>query len=135
MILCLIPTGWKRTMTCANFKPLEASMEELVKYLEGVERLEIKSLPDRNPRKNNSDGPKSSKKNCRTCELCKMYGGNAESHSTERCNKKTVLASLLDGHKKKRTDKAKKEEFCAMAKAFKKANLKSKKSCKRSAPD
>eukprot|EP00957_Ditylum_brightwellii_P019987 1508928-Ditylum_brightwellii.AAC.1 len=45
-----------------------------------------------------------------------MFGGNAESHSTECCNKKALLASLLDGHKRKHTDKAKKEKFCTMAK-------------------
>eukprot|EP00957_Ditylum_brightwellii_P081714 6216486-Ditylum_brightwellii.AAC.1 len=62
IILYLVPVGWKRTMTCANFKPLDASMEELAEYLEGVERSEIKNPPDRNPRKNNSDGPKKTKK-------------------------------------------------------------------------
>eukprot|EP00957_Ditylum_brightwellii_P134328 10240995-Ditylum_brightwellii.AAC.1 len=64
-----------------------------------------------------------------------MFGGNAGSHSTERCNKKTLLASILDGHKRKCVDKAKREEFCTMAKAFKNANLKSKKTPKRSVPD
>eukprot|EP00957_Ditylum_brightwellii_P001883 144527-Ditylum_brightwellii.AAC.1 len=64
-----------------------------------------------------------------------MFGGNAESYSTEGCNKKTLFTSLLDGHKRKHTDKAKKEEFRAMAKAFKKANLKSKRTFKRSVPD
>ena len=96
-------------MMCANFKPLKASMEELIEYFKGVERSEIENPPDRNPRKNNSNGPKqtkknkhkceedgeshgitanitSSKKSHRTCKLCKMFGGNAESHSTERCN-------------------------------------------------
>eukprot|EP00957_Ditylum_brightwellii_P127883 9752266-Ditylum_brightwellii.AAC.1 len=53
---------------CANFKPLEASMEELAKYLEGVEHLEIENPPDRNPRKNSSDGPKQTKKNKRKHE-------------------------------------------------------------------
>eukprot|EP00957_Ditylum_brightwellii_P031087 2355050-Ditylum_brightwellii.AAC.1 len=158
IILQHIPVGWKCTMTCAIFKPLEASMEELIKYLKGVKRLEIENPPGRNPRKNNSNGPKTTKKNKRKrdedgeshnvtantmsskksrkiCKLCKMFGGNFKSHSTECCNKKTLLASLLDGHKKKHADKAKKEEFCAMAKALKKANLKSKKTCKRSIPD
>eukprot|EP00957_Ditylum_brightwellii_P153887 11713543-Ditylum_brightwellii.AAC.1 len=111
IILRLILTGWKRMMTCANSKPLEASMEELAEYREGVECSEIKNPPGRNPRKDNSDGPKktknnkckheedkeshnvtantmSSKKSRRTCKLYKMFGGNAESHSTERCNKK-----------------------------------------------
>eukprot|EP00957_Ditylum_brightwellii_P123871 9442699-Ditylum_brightwellii.AAC.1 len=120
IILCLIPAGWKHMMMCANFKPLEASMEELVEYLEEVERSEIKNPPDRNPRKNNSNGPKQTKKNNRKCEedreshdvtantmsskksrrnckLCKMFGGNAESHSTERCNKKPYwLVFLMD---------------------------------------
>eukprot|EP00957_Ditylum_brightwellii_P182558 13906634-Ditylum_brightwellii.AAC.1 len=50
-------------MTCANFNPLEASMEELVEYLVGVKRSEIENPPDRNPRKDNSDGPKKTKKN------------------------------------------------------------------------
>ena len=57
IILCLISAGWKHMMMYANFKPLEASMEELAKYLEGVEHSEIENPPDRNPRKNNSDGP------------------------------------------------------------------------------
>eukprot|EP00957_Ditylum_brightwellii_P116236 8866306-Ditylum_brightwellii.AAC.1 len=109
IILCLIPTDWKHMMACANFKPLEASMEELVKCLKGVECSEIENPPDRNPRKDNSNSPKktkknkpkreearkshgitanttSSKKSCRTCKLCKMFDGNAESHSTEHCN-------------------------------------------------
>eukprot|EP00957_Ditylum_brightwellii_P112460 8573801-Ditylum_brightwellii.AAC.1 len=50
IILRLIPVGWKRTMTCANFKPLEATMEELVKYLEGVEHSETENPPKRNPK-------------------------------------------------------------------------------------
>eukprot|EP00957_Ditylum_brightwellii_P114813 8754709-Ditylum_brightwellii.AAC.1 len=61
--LCLIPAGWKRMVMCANFKPLEASMEELVEYLKGFERSEIENPPDRNPRKDNSDCPKKTKKN------------------------------------------------------------------------
>eukprot|EP00957_Ditylum_brightwellii_P040735 3083270-Ditylum_brightwellii.AAC.1 len=95
-------------------------MEELVEYLEGVKCSEIKNPPDRNPRKDNSDGPKkikknkrkreedgephditanttSSKKSCRTCNLCKMFGGNTELHSTERCSKKPYwLVFLMD---------------------------------------
>eukprot|EP00957_Ditylum_brightwellii_P158546 12068362-Ditylum_brightwellii.AAC.1 len=50
-------------MMCANLKPLKASMEELVEYLEGVERSEIKNPLGRNPRKDNSNGPKNTKKN------------------------------------------------------------------------
>eukprot|EP00957_Ditylum_brightwellii_P166417 12667933-Ditylum_brightwellii.AAC.1 len=42
-----------------------------------------------------------------------------------------LLSGLLDGHKKKHSDRAKKEEFCAMAKAFKKATIKGKKACNR----
>eukprot|EP00957_Ditylum_brightwellii_P145693 11093472-Ditylum_brightwellii.AAC.1 len=57
------------------------------------------------------------------------------SHTALNAAKKTLLASLLDGHKRKCVDKVKKEEFCAMGKAFKKANLKTKKTCKRSVPD
>eukprot|EP00957_Ditylum_brightwellii_P075890 5768275-Ditylum_brightwellii.AAC.1 len=78
-------------MTCANFKLLEATMEELVKYLEGVERSETENPPERNPKataaqkvnKNKNkrkcdeeeDSPKttttspSTKKSCRKCEL------------------------------------------------------------------
>eukprot|EP00957_Ditylum_brightwellii_P141904 10810752-Ditylum_brightwellii.AAC.1 len=37
-------------MTCANFKPLEATMEELVKYLKGVKRSETENPPKRNPK-------------------------------------------------------------------------------------
>eukprot|EP00957_Ditylum_brightwellii_P092283 7026118-Ditylum_brightwellii.AAC.1 len=37
-------------MTCANFKPLEATMEELVKYLEGVKCSETENPPKRNPK-------------------------------------------------------------------------------------
>eukprot|EP00957_Ditylum_brightwellii_P203226 15333757-Ditylum_brightwellii.AAC.2 len=60
-----------------------------------------------------------------------MFGGNAELHTTEHCSKKNLLSSLLDRHKKKLMDKAKKEEFCTMAKAFKKASFKSKTTRKR----
>eukprot|EP00957_Ditylum_brightwellii_P076331 5801530-Ditylum_brightwellii.AAC.1 len=73
----------------------------------------------------------SNKKIHKPCKLCKMLGGNAESHTTDHCGKKNSLSSLLDGHKKKHNDKAKKEEFCSMAKVFKKAPLSSKKACKR----
>eukprot|EP00957_Ditylum_brightwellii_P185300 14110093-Ditylum_brightwellii.AAC.1 len=52
-------------------------------------------------------------------------------HTTYQCNKKNLLSGLLDGHKKKHMDRAKKEEFCTMAKAFKKALVKGKKDCKR----
>eukprot|EP00957_Ditylum_brightwellii_P015340 1154614-Ditylum_brightwellii.AAC.1 len=56
-----------------------------------------------------------------------MFGGNAELHTTDHCNKKKMLSSILDEHKKKHMDKAKKEECCAIAKAFKKAFFKNKK--------
>eukprot|EP00957_Ditylum_brightwellii_P052421 3974888-Ditylum_brightwellii.AAC.1 len=56
-----------------------------------------------------------------------MFGNNAELHTTDCCNKKNLLSSLLYGHKKKHIDKAKKEELCAMVKAFKKVSFKSKK--------
>ena len=144
-------------MTCVNFKPLEATMEELVEYLEGVKRSETENPPERNPKaaaaqKTNKNenkrkrgkeegSPKttatlpSSKKSRRKCKLCKMFGGNLESHTTKQCNKKALVSGLLDGHKKKRHDKAKKEEFCAMAKALQKASLKSKRARKRSCRD
>eukprot|EP00957_Ditylum_brightwellii_P013893 1047678-Ditylum_brightwellii.AAC.1 len=64
-----------------------------------------------------------------------MFGDNAELHTTDRCNKKNLLSSLLDRCKKKCFDRAKKEEFCAMAKAFQKALGKGKKACKRSYHD
>eukprot|EP00957_Ditylum_brightwellii_P126113 9613847-Ditylum_brightwellii.AAC.1 len=51
-----------------------------------------------------------------------MFGGNTELHTTDCCNKKNLLSGLLDVHKKKQFDRAKKEEFCAMVKAFKKAS-------------
>eukprot|EP00957_Ditylum_brightwellii_P208465 15357591-Ditylum_brightwellii.AAC.1 len=56
-----------------------------------------------------------------------MLGGNTELHTTDCCNKKNLISGLLDGQKKKHLDKAKKEEFCTMAKAFKKASGKGKK--------
>eukprot|EP00957_Ditylum_brightwellii_P202699 15331390-Ditylum_brightwellii.AAC.1 len=62
----------------------------------------------------------SSKKRCKYCKLCKMFGVNAELQFTDCCNKQNLLSSLLDGHKKKQSDRAKKEEFDAMAKAVKK---------------
>ena len=157
IILQLIPMGWKCMMTCANFKPLKATMEELVKYLEGVKRSETENPPKRNPKptaaqrtnKNKNkckrgekeDSPEttamlpSTKKSCRKCKLCKMFGGNSESHSTKQCNKKALFAGLLDGHKKKHYDKTKKEEFCAMAKALQNVSLKSKRARKRSCHD
>eukprot|EP00957_Ditylum_brightwellii_P200506 15285624-Ditylum_brightwellii.AAC.1 len=142
IILRLIPAGWKRTMTCVNFKLLEATMEKLVEYFKGVECSETENPPVRNPkaaaaqkanknknkgkRDEEEDSPKttatssSTKKSCRKCKLYKMFGGNSESHTTKQCNKKALLSSLLDGHKKKRYDKTKKEEFRAMAKALQK---------------
>eukprot|EP00957_Ditylum_brightwellii_P039901 3020825-Ditylum_brightwellii.AAC.1 len=59
-----------------------------------------------------------------------MFGSNADSHTTDCCSKKNLLSSFLDGHKKKCMDEAKKEEFCAMEKVFKKGPLKSKIACK-----
>eukprot|EP00957_Ditylum_brightwellii_P065086 4936985-Ditylum_brightwellii.AAC.1 len=120
-------------MACANFKPLEHSMEELVEHLEGVERSETENHPEKNNQNNNnSSGLKKTKKGkckrdedkksqdimnnntnlkktCKHCKLCKMFGGNSESHTTDSCNKKNFLSGLLDGHKKKRFDRAKKE--------------------------
>eukprot|EP00957_Ditylum_brightwellii_P027206 2056526-Ditylum_brightwellii.AAC.1 len=125
IVLQLIPAGWKCTMTCANFKPLEYSMDELVEYLEGVECLEIEGPPEKNNwNNNNSSGLKKtkkgkhkhdkdknsqdvldnnagSKKSHKHCKLCKMFGGNVELHTTDHCNKKNLLSGLLDGHKKK----------------------------------
>eukprot|EP00957_Ditylum_brightwellii_P114399 8721899-Ditylum_brightwellii.AAC.1 len=114
--LQLIPAGWKRTMTWANFKPLKHSMEELVEYLAGVECSEIKNPPEKNNRNNNKssglkktkkgkrkhdedkksqdilDNNASSKKNRKHCKLCRMFGGNAKMHTTECCNKKNLLS-------------------------------------------
>eukprot|EP00957_Ditylum_brightwellii_P204470 15339411-Ditylum_brightwellii.AAC.1 len=124
-------------MMCANFKPLEASMEELGEYLKGVECSEIKNPPDSNPRKKNSDGPKQTEKNKRKRNKDReSHDITANTMSSKKSHRNCKLYKiLLDGHKKKHMDKAKKEDFCAMAKAVKKANLKSKKSCKRSAPN
>eukprot|EP00957_Ditylum_brightwellii_P167088 12719982-Ditylum_brightwellii.AAC.1 len=122
-------------------------MKELVEYLEGVKHLEIKNPPEKNSWNNNktkkgkhkcdkdkksqdvSDNNASSKKSSKHCKLCRMFGGNTKMHTTDRCNKKNLLSGLLDGHNKKQSNRAKKEEFCAMAKAFKKATVKSKKAC------
>eukprot|EP00957_Ditylum_brightwellii_P111908 8534121-Ditylum_brightwellii.AAC.1 len=154
IVLQLIPVGWKRMMMFANFKSLEHSNEELVECLEGVEGLDNKNPPKRSNQNNNSSGLKktkkskhkrdedekshnvtdngaSNKKSCKPYKFCKMFGGSAELHTTDRCNKKNLLSVLLDGHKKKRINRAKKEEFCDMAKAFKKASFKSKKARKR----
>eukprot|EP00957_Ditylum_brightwellii_P027345 2066883-Ditylum_brightwellii.AAC.1 len=100
-------------------------MEELVEYLKGVKQLEIESPPEKSSWNNNnssglkktkkgkrkhhkdkksqyaSDNNASSKKRHKHCKLCKMFGGNAESHTTDHCNKKNLLSGLLDGHKKK----------------------------------
>eukprot|EP00957_Ditylum_brightwellii_P170473 12976190-Ditylum_brightwellii.AAC.1 len=107
IVLQLIPAGWKRTMMCANFKPLKNSMEELVEYLKGVKHLETKNHLERNNRNNNNssslkktkkgkhkhgkdkksqditDNTVSSKKSHKHCKLCKMFGGNAELHTTD----------------------------------------------------
>eukprot|EP00957_Ditylum_brightwellii_P066638 5057425-Ditylum_brightwellii.AAC.1 len=64
-----------------------------------------------------------------------MFGGNAEPYTSNHCNKKSLLSGLLDGHKKKQFDRAKKEELCAMVKAFKKATVKGIFFCKRSYHD
>eukprot|EP00957_Ditylum_brightwellii_P137438 10478377-Ditylum_brightwellii.AAC.1 len=69
IVLQLIPVGWKRTMTCANFKPLEHSMEELVEYLEGVKCSEIKNPPEKNNQNNNNSyGLKKTKKGKHNCD-------------------------------------------------------------------
>eukprot|EP00957_Ditylum_brightwellii_P021902 1651763-Ditylum_brightwellii.AAC.1 len=131
-------------MTCANFEPLKHPMEELVECLKGVECSETENPPERNNWNNNSFGLKktkegkckcdkdkksqditdnnaSYKKSHKLCKLCKILGGNAELYTTDCCNKKNLLSSLLDRHKKKQMDRAKKEEFCVIAKIFKKA--------------
>eukprot|EP00957_Ditylum_brightwellii_P154044 11724052-Ditylum_brightwellii.AAC.1 len=120
-------------------------MEELVEYLEGVEYLDKGNSPERNNNwnNNNSSGLKKTKKGKRKCDedkksqdvsdnntiskkshkhckLYKLFGGNAKLHTTDHCNTKNLLSGLLDGHKKKKIDMAKKEEFRAMAKASKK---------------
>eukprot|EP00957_Ditylum_brightwellii_P054707 4145104-Ditylum_brightwellii.AAC.1 len=140
-------------MMHANFKLLKHSMEELVGYLEGVERSDTKNPLERNNWNNNSSGLKktkkgkhkhdedkkyqdvtdnnaSSKKSCKQCKLCKMIGSSTELHTTDCCNKKNLLSGLLDEQKKKQINRAKREEFCAMAKAFKKTTIKGKKACK-----
>eukprot|EP00957_Ditylum_brightwellii_P033249 2519514-Ditylum_brightwellii.AAC.1 len=80
-------------MTCANFKPREATMEKLVEYLKGVKRSKTENPPERNPkaaaaqkanknknkckRDEEEDSPKttdmssSTKKSRRKCKLCK----------------------------------------------------------------
>eukprot|EP00957_Ditylum_brightwellii_P189346 14412394-Ditylum_brightwellii.AAC.1 len=134
-------------------------MEELVEYLNEVKYLETGNPPEKNNQiNNNSSGLKktkkgkhkhdkdgkfqdvldnnaSSKKSCKHCKLCKMFGGNAELHITDCCNKNNLLSGLLDGLKKKPFDRAKNEEFHAMAEALKKASSKGKKACKRSYQD
>eukprot|EP00957_Ditylum_brightwellii_P161876 12324645-Ditylum_brightwellii.AAC.1 len=112
-----INMGWKHTMRCTNFKPLKYSMEELVEYLEGVERLETKNPPEINNPNNTSSGLKktkkgkckhdedkksqgvmengtSYKKSCKPCELCKMFGGNAELHTTDH-RKKRICSPIF----------------------------------------
>eukprot|EP00957_Ditylum_brightwellii_P206644 15349360-Ditylum_brightwellii.AAC.1 len=91
---------------CANFKPLGHSTEELVEYLEGVECSENKNPPERSYWNNNFSGLKNIKKskrnhckdeefhnitaknasNKKSCKLCKIFSGNAESHTTDHCN-------------------------------------------------
>eukprot|EP00957_Ditylum_brightwellii_P095938 7309620-Ditylum_brightwellii.AAC.1 len=44
----------------------------------------------------------------------------------EKHNNKAIFTDLHEGHKKKRHESAQKEEFCAMARAFKKLNNKKK---------
>eukprot|EP00957_Ditylum_brightwellii_P019019 1431985-Ditylum_brightwellii.AAC.1 len=82
-------------------------MEELVEYLKGVKCSETKNPLERNNWNNNnssglkktkkgkynhdkdkksqgiSDNNASSKKSYKHCKLCKMFGGNAESHTTD----------------------------------------------------
>eukprot|EP00957_Ditylum_brightwellii_P180571 13755070-Ditylum_brightwellii.AAC.1 len=66
IILQRIPAGWKRTMTCANFKPLKHSMEELVEFFKGAKCLEIENPPKKNDQNNNnSSGLKKTKKDKR----------------------------------------------------------------------
>eukprot|EP00957_Ditylum_brightwellii_P012841 970305-Ditylum_brightwellii.AAC.1 len=115
-------------------------MEELVEYLEGVECLKTKNPPEKNNWSNNNfsglkktkkgrrkhdknknsqdvtDNNASSKKSSKHCKLCKMFGRNSELHTTDHYNEKNLLSGLLDGNKKKRFDRAKKEDFHTMAK-------------------
>eukprot|EP00957_Ditylum_brightwellii_P121446 9261852-Ditylum_brightwellii.AAC.1 len=76
------------------------------------------------------DNSASYKKSCKPCKLCKMFDGIAELNTIDCYNKKNLLSGLLDRHKKKCMDRAKKEEFCTMAKVFKKASFKNKKAHK-----
>eukprot|EP00957_Ditylum_brightwellii_P062159 4717404-Ditylum_brightwellii.AAC.1 len=93
-------------------------MEELVEYLKGVKCLEIKNLLEKNNQNNNnSSDPKktkkgkhkrdenkksqdildnnvSSKKSRKHCKLYKIFGGNAKSHTTDRCNGAEIVVIL-----------------------------------------
>eukprot|EP00957_Ditylum_brightwellii_P191821 14603034-Ditylum_brightwellii.AAC.1 len=55
IVLQLIPAGWKRKMTCTNFKPCKHSMEELVEYFKGVKCSETENPPERNNNWNNNN--------------------------------------------------------------------------------
>ena len=50
------------------------------------------------------------------CMLCKLFGGNAASHTTKRCNKRSLIQRALDkGTPKNKTwQKPKNEELNAM---------------------
>eukprot|EP00957_Ditylum_brightwellii_P018835 1415684-Ditylum_brightwellii.AAC.1 len=56
-----------------------------------------------------------------------MFGGNAELHTTDDCNKKNLFTSLFDGYKKKQMDKAKKENFVPWQKLSRRPPLRAKK--------
>eukprot|EP00957_Ditylum_brightwellii_P058176 4411658-Ditylum_brightwellii.AAC.1 len=83
-------------------------MEESVEYLKGVKCLEINDPPEKNNwNNNNSSGLKKLKRASVNVTRMKSpetswtttLDGNAESHTTDHCNKKNLLSGLLDGHK------------------------------------
>eukprot|EP00957_Ditylum_brightwellii_P166130 12648288-Ditylum_brightwellii.AAC.1 len=137
-------------MTCVNFKPHKYSIEKLVDFLEGVERSETNNSPEKeknaykekskniNPNKRicdenekSHDTSNANKKIWHPCKLCKMFGASADMYTTDKCDKKNLLSTLLDKHKKKHSKEACREDFFVREKAFKTA-LHKKKMCKRS---
>eukprot|EP00957_Ditylum_brightwellii_P150190 11436715-Ditylum_brightwellii.AAC.1 len=86
-------------------------MEELAEYLKGVKCSETENPPERN--------------------IIRATTPLITAQAIKRVTNLACSASLLDGHKKKCTDRAKKEKFQFMAKAFKKASDKGKKARKR----
>eukprot|EP00957_Ditylum_brightwellii_P124233 9469664-Ditylum_brightwellii.AAC.1 len=95
IVLQLIPVGWKHMMTCANFKPLKHSMEELVEYLKGVKCSITKNPPERHNQNNSSSGLKKTKKGKCKCDTDKKsqditnnstsYKRAADHASSARC--------------------------------------------------